>query len=240
MNPTRSFGAPAEMLLFFLAFFLPGYLAQGSLPPAGPVSSLTLLQSILSGAPQFLLMVYVVTRPGPEEARRWGLVPLEARDAARAALLLACCFAVAAPFVALSLALPAPWNQSLATGYRWGLGSAAQLPIALFFGLTAGYREEFFFRPYLLGRLGEIGVRAPLAVIASTALFAAGHIYEGPLGVLMAAALGALFSAAYLRRPSLHLVAIVHGLYNVIVLALSLLLPPTLPAAFALRIFFTK
>ena len=63
-------------------------------------------------------------------------------------------------------------TRSLTRGYRWGLQSAAQIPLAILFGITAGYREEFFFRSYLLGRLEELGVGS-LAVAASTALFAA-------------------------------------------------------------------
>ena len=51
------------------------------------------------------------------------------------------------------------------------------------------------------------------------------------------AALGALFAAVYVRRPNLHVIAIAHGLYNAIVLWLSLLVPTSLSAAVGSFIF---
>lgn len=162
---------------------------------------------------------------------------METRDGLRILVLLFGCFVVIAPFVALALALPPRFSKSLTLGYRWGLLSAAQAPVALLFGLTVGYKEEFFFRSYLLGRLGQLGVPVPIAAIASTALFSLGHIYEGPLGVAITAALGALFAAVYIRRPNLHVIAIAHGMYNAIVLWLSLLIPSSLPAAAGNLIF---
>ena len=234
MQPSRIL---LEMLLFFMSFFLPGYLLQMGAASAGPLSPLALLQVIVTGLPQFLLMAYVAGLSSPSPPGRWGLVPLQARDALRTAVLLLGCFAVVAPFVALVLALPPSLSRPLAGGYRWGLQSAAQIPLALLFGLTAGYREEFFFRSYLLGRLSELGAPLPLAAIASTALFTVGHFYEGPMGIVIAAALGTLLCLAYIRRPNLHVVAIAHGLYNAIVLTLSSLISRALPAAQVMRIF---
>jgi len=234
MQPSRIL---LEMLLFFMSFFLPGYLLQTSAASAGPLSTLAMLQVIITGLPQFLLMAYVAGASSPSPPGRWGLVPLQARDALRTALLLLGCFLAVAPFVALVLALPPAWSRPLASGYRWGLQNAAQIPLAILFGLTAGYREEFFFRSYLLGRLDELGVPLPLAVVASTALFAAGHVYEGPMGIAITAALGTLLCVAYMRRPNLHVVAVAHGLYNAIVLCLSIPISRALPAAQVMRIF---
>ena len=226
-----------EMLLIFMSFFLPGYLLQTGAASAGPLSTLTMLQVIVTGLPQFLLMAYIAGVSSPSPSGRWGLVPLKARDALRTALLLLGCFAVVAPFVALVLSLPPSWSRPLASGYRWSLQSPAQIPLAILFGLTAGYREEFFFRSYLLGRLGELGAPLPLAAVLSTALFAMGHVYEGPMGIAIAAALGTLLCLAYMRRPNLHVVAIAHGLYNAIVLCLSFAISRALPAAQVMRIF---
>jgi membrane protease YdiL (CAAX protease family) len=234
MKPSRLL---LEMSLFFLAFFLPGYLAQTHPPAAGPASTLAMLQVIVTGLPQFMLMAYVATLSVGRAPRNWGLVAMETRDGLRILVLLFGCFVVIAPFVALALALPPRFSKSLTLGYRWGLLSAAQAPVALLFGLTVGYKEEFFFRSYLLGRLGQLGVPVPIAAIASTALFSLGHIYEGPLGVAITAALGALFAAVYIRRPNLHVIAIAHGMYNAIVLWLSLLIPSSLPAAAGNLIF---
>jgi uncharacterized protein len=230
----------AEMLLIFATFFLPGYAAQGLVTASGPATDWLMLQSIMAGIPQFLLMAYIATMAGAVPPTRWGFVRFEARDALRSAVLVFCCFTVVAPFIALVLALPSEMSRALSRGYRWGLQSAAQIPLAILFGLTAGYREEFFFRSYLLGRMDEIGVPVPIAVAASTALFCVGHVYEGALAVAVTAALGLLLSAAWLRRRSLHVVAIAHGAYNTLVLCLSLVIPHALPEAAAAHIFFPR
>ncbi|MGO9308141.1 MAG: CPBP family intramembrane glutamic endopeptidase, partial [Spirochaetia bacterium] len=175
--------ALAEMALLFGAFFLPGYLAQGFVAPGGPATDLLMLQAVVTGIPQFLLMAYIAITVGSTSPSRWGFVRFQPRDALRTVLLLLGCFAVITPFVLLLLALPADVSRLLGRGYRWGLQGAAQIPLALLFGITAGYREEFFFRSYLLGRLEEIRVPVPAAVAASTALFSLGHVYEGALAV---------------------------------------------------------
>jgi uncharacterized protein len=234
MKPARLL---TEMMLFFAAFFLPGYAAQAFMTSTPPSMTLLMAQSIVTGIPQFLLMAYVAIGTGAGEAARWGFVRFELRDSRRTAALLLGCFAVVAPFAVLIIALPPDVAGTLTRGYRWGLQSAGQIPLALLFGITAGYREEFFFRSYMLGRMEELGIQVPLAVAASTALFSVGHLYEGPLAVAITAALGVLLSLGWLRRRSLHVVAIAHGLYNTGVLCLGLLLPHALPEASAMHIF---
>jgi uncharacterized protein len=226
-----------EALLFFLAFFLPGYTAQAA-PAHGMVTTAAMLHVIVTGLPQFLLMAYVAETSGPAGA--WGLVPLERFDFLRTFLVLLGSFVAVSPFVALVFALPPQLSRSLASGYRWGLLSASQIPVALLFGLTAGYREEFFFRSYLFGRLGQLGMPVAPVVLCTTALFAIGHFYEGPLGIAIAAVLGTMYSIVYIRRPNLHVIAIAHGLYNTIVLCLGLLVPRALPAAAGIRIFISN
>lgn len=226
-----------EILLFFGAFFLPGYATQGFFAPAGVATNLLMLQSVLAGAPQFLLMAWVVTARDGTPAARWGFVAIRPRDAMRTVLLVVACFAAVMPFVVLLLVLPAEASRALGSGYRWGLQSAAQIPLAVLFGLTAGYREEFFFRAYLLGRLEEMGVAVPASVAVSTAVFSLGHVYEGPMAIAVTVALGVLLSAAWLRWKNLHVVAVAHGAYNTLVLVLGLLLPRTFPQAGLPHIF---
>jgi uncharacterized protein len=228
-----------EALLLFLAFFLPGFVGQASIAAAGPVSSLALWQTVIAGVPQILLMAYVVGARGPASSPRWGLVRFEPRDALRVAVLVAACFAVVMAFAALITLLPQEWSRSVTSGYRWGLRGPAQLPLALLVGLTAGYREELYFRAYLLKRMEEMGVDVPVSVVVSTALFCTGHLYEGVLGVTVALALGVVLAASYLKRRSLHVIAIAHALYNTLVLAVGLLAPRALPVGSAFRIFWS-
>jgi membrane protease YdiL (CAAX protease family) len=225
------------MILFFLAFFLPGYIAQAAGGPGGAPSTSLLLQSVVAGLPQFLLMAYVVGVRGPASSPRWGFVRLERHDVLRVAFLVAACFLLIAPIGAMTALLPKRLSSALVAGYRWGLQSYWQIPIALLFGLTAGYREEFFFRSYLLGRLEEMSVPVPVAVAMSVALFCVGHLYEGALGLAVAAVLGTMLSLAYIRTRNIHVVAIAHGFYNTLALSLSLVLPRELPGALGMGIF---
>lgn len=229
-----------EMLLLFLVFFLPGYLSQASAAVSRSYGTMAMLQSILIGAPQFLLMVHIATlsRDAPLEA--WGFRPLVRADVIRIGAVLLGCFVIFAPFAALMLLLPPAWGKYLASGFRWRLASASQIPLALAFGIVAGYREEFFFRSYLLKRFDSLGVPAALSVAISTLVFCIGHVYEGPLGLATAAALGVLFAAVYLRNRSLHVIAIGHGLYNATVLCLSLLHTPPLSVLGEIGTFFTR
>lgn len=215
-----------EVLLVFAAFFLPGYLAQ---PAAAAMarSDLTpvMLQVVASAIPQVLLMVYIVSIQSDGAAGLWGLAPLRGGDAARITVLVAVCFGLVAALTGLLRILPPAWGPQLYRGYRWGLERPSQAPLALLFGLTSGYREEFFFRAYLLRRLGQAGLPAWAAVALSTALFSVGHLYEGVLGVAVTAALGIVFSLVYLRRQNLHVIALSHGLYNTLALCAALLGP---------------
>ena len=95
-----------EALLLFLAFFLPGYLLQSSMAAHGAVSTAALLQSIVAGIPQVLLMAYIAGVRAPFSAPRWGLVPLAPRDAAQTALLVVLCFALVTPLYAAAVSLP--------------------------------------------------------------------------------------------------------------------------------------
>jgi membrane protease YdiL (CAAX protease family) len=220
-----------EMILCFFAFFLPGYLAQGVGPVAGPVSTALMIQSIILGIPQFLLLVYIASLSRETSMESWGFSSFRATDALRVVLVLIGCFAIFTPFAVLVMALPSAAGKYLASGFRWRLAGPSQVPLAVAFGLVAGYREEFFFRSYLLRRMDQLGVPVTLSVVTSTVLFSAGHLYQGPLGVATAAALGVLFAGAYLRRGNLHVIAIAHGLYNASVLCLSLLRASPLPSS---------
>jgi membrane protease YdiL (CAAX protease family) len=114
-------------------------------------------------------------------------------------------------------------RRRLAGGYRWHLQDARLLPLAAAFSLLTGYREELFFRAYLLTRLRQSGLPAAAAVAASGLLFASGHAYQGLAGLAVALALGLYFAVAFTRLGNLHRVAWAHALYNLTVLAATLL-----------------
>ena len=91
---------------------------------------------------------------------------------------------------------------------------------------AAAFGEEMLFRGFMATRLLAIigsdrfAARA-LAVIGQAALFAAGHAYLGPRGVINAALLGAVFSTFYFRNGrNLWPLFIAHGLIDTVSLTL--------------------
>ena len=64
-----------------------------------------MLQVIVVGLPQFLLMAYVAELSGAPPGR-WGLVAFERRDYLRTLLVLLGSFAAVSPFIVLMFALP--------------------------------------------------------------------------------------------------------------------------------------
>jgi membrane protease YdiL (CAAX protease family) len=157
---------------------------------------------------------------------RFGLVRIRPRDLLQGVLVFSGAAAVLLAAAMLLRLIPGTGRQFLTEGFRFHLGDWRLVPLALVFGLVIGYREELFFRGYLLTRLAEIGVPAAPAVAGSTLLFAMGHLYQGPAGFVTAAALGAYFGTLFTRRRNLHRLALAHGLYNTAVLVASLWIAP--------------
>jgi membrane protease YdiL (CAAX protease family) len=91
---------------------------------------------------------------------------------------------------------------------------AAIVPIALF----AGFYEEVVFRGFLLDRLrivfGQSRRGLVLAVLVSSALFAAGHAYQGALGIIQTFAAGACFAALAAIRRSLWSSIVAHAVID--------------------------
>jgi CAAX protease family protein len=219
-----------EAVLLFLVLFLPGYLGQPGARADAQVDTVRImLESILLGIPQVLLIVHLLSIQPEVHRERFGFARPRLREARRAALAFVGALALAAPLVGAVALVPALRGFASA-GFRWRLRSAWELPLALAFGLVAGYREEAYFRAYLLGRFEQAGIPTAPGIAAGTLLFALGHLYEGPLGIVFALVLGAYFSIVYLRSRSVHVPAVAHGLLNTALLALGLF-APGLPGA---------
>jgi membrane protease YdiL (CAAX protease family) len=82
--------------------------------------------------------------------------------------------------------------------------------------ISTGYMEESYFRVYLLNHLSLSGIPQNKAMIASCVLFAFCHIYQGPIGLLSSLFAGLFLSFMYIKRRSIHGIALGHGLYNII------------------------
>jgi hypothetical protein len=212
-----------EILLLFCAFFLPGYVSQAENPGARfadlpAVTSAYLIMAI----PQVLLILYIIGIRKEATLSEFGVVAPDRRDPLRVLIVYAGVFALLIPFLIVSMLLPASARSVVLGGYRWSLRGASQLPIAFIFSIVSGYREELFFRSYLLTRLSQLGAPEAFSVAATAVLFSLGHLYEGPMGIAITALQGVYLAIVFLRLKNLHVIAAVHGLYNFTVFCVSL------------------
>jgi membrane protease YdiL (CAAX protease family) len=210
-----------EMALLFAAFFLTGFVGQGieSLEPGRDFRFVDISRIaasyVIMGIPQILLILYIIDIQGNGTLADFGVVPLRRSDPLMVLAVLAGALAIAAPAFLLPDVLPDG-------GLKWRLENASDLPSAFALCLISGYREELFFRAYLLTRLGQIGVPAGFAVAGSSLLFSLGHLYEGPIAVAVTAVQGVYLSLIFMKRKSLHVISFAHGAYNFTLLCLSL------------------
>ncbi len=86
--------------------------------------------------------------------------------------------------------------------------------------LVAGATEEIAFRGFMLPRLRiTLGGWIP-ALLASAALFGAGHFYEGPLATVQTASMGLVLGLIYLWRRQLVACVLSHVAFNSLALLL--------------------
>ena len=90
----------------------------------------------------------------------------------------------------------------------------------IFVSLTAGICEEILYRGFLIHyfRAAPFHVGVLVAVIASSVIFGAAHLYQGVAGVISTAILGLLFSAIFLTTGTLAVPMILHALIDLRIL----------------------
>ncbi|TVQ41254.1 MAG: CPBP family intramembrane metalloprotease [Spirochaetaceae bacterium] len=213
-----------EILLVFTAFFLPGILFGG--PGADPLAFERLehhITVLVVALPQIGLIIYLLQLQPELALERYGIAPIRARDplwaAATTLLLLLVLLLIAIPLSFLPGA-----QRALAEGFRWQFRRWEYVPLVLLTSVAVGYREELFFRGYLIGRLEDAGLSQTAALGLSTILFGLGHLYQGATGALATATIGLVLGIVFLRRRNLHVVALAHALYNTLVLTVGTVL----------------
>jgi len=210
-----------EALLIFAAFYLPGYFGA---QPDSPAAYMP--QYLLVSIPQILLVVYILWLDGDVPLAEFGFRRPRGLDWLAGAALFAILCAALLAIQFLSPLLGEDFEESVSRGYRWRLPRPGLLPLAVLFSLAAGYKEELFYRAYLLTRFRPPTLPVWTVVAASSLLFAWGHVYQGITAVLFAFLQGLAFSAGFLKIRNVHVLAAAHGLYNFTALLLSLLLSP--------------
>lgn len=203
-----------EMLLLFCAFFLPGIVGQfsgfGREVFADPLYH---LRFSLQAVPQILLLLFVLGIQSPKLIVGLGVRRFRMRNLVATAFITVGLFAILTPVESLVASIRAGEGGVLG-GRQWNLQHPSIIPLLALTTIVIGYREELFFRAYLLSRLSHVGASLPAAVAVSTLLFAVGHLYEGVGGVVVATITGVYFSVIFLYRRNAHELAIAHAAYN--------------------------
>lgn len=86
--------------------------------------------------------------------------------------------------------------------------------------LLTGYREEIFFRSYLISSF-EKNQGKSFSIIISSLLFAVSHISAGARGIISAFAAGLFLALIFFKHRNIHINALAHSFYNFSVLIFS-------------------
>ncbi len=178
------------------------------------------LQTVTASLAQCLLVLHVLALHPNHDPLRFGLVAPRVRTIALGFILGLGLLLLVLPMGALEQYLSEN-GRSLTPGVRFTVERPELLPLILPTALAIGYREELFFRAVLIPRLQQLGMPPASAIVLSTAAFSIGHLYQGILGGVVTAAIGAVLGIVFLRYRDLHLIAVAHGVYNAAVLATS-------------------
>jgi hypothetical protein len=210
------------MALLFAVFFLPGILFQhGGIRPDAFDALGYHLAILVTAVPQTLLIIYILRIQPEEDTSRFGFRTADFPDLLAALVVSLGMFAVLAAAGLILLLLPEGTQEVVRSGFRFRFSNRALLPLALLSSLAIAYREEAFFRSYLLTRFEQLSLNPVLAVVLGAGVFTLGHLYQGVGGALVAFLLGLYLGWVYIRRRNVHIVAVAHALYNFAVLALS-------------------
>lgn len=213
-----------EIILLFSAFFLPGIVVQSQGFSRDMFGQLGFnVQILVQSVPQILLLLFVLEIQGRETVQGLGLgwklrrvLPVVVAGSIGLFVL-----AGLTGFITRSTGAAGSTGTNVVTGSSWNLTNPAIIPILLLSSLAIGYREELFFRAYLIMRLDQLGAAPAVTIVLSALLFSLGHIYEGVVGALTALVSGVFLAMIYRRGRNLHQVALSHALYNFAVLLLS-------------------
>jgi CAAX amino terminal protease family. len=167
--------------------------------------------------PRALLLMFIMATG--DGLRAFGLGRIKMVDWARATLCAAGAYVIAAS-IGLALSSIGVGNPLLANqGPR---ASIAIMPLVLASSAATGYCEELFFRAYLMRRLGQAGLSAPWAAIATSLLFAGAHAEQGAVGLVAGFLLGLFFAWRWASSSDIHEIALGHGLYDAAVYAIAM------------------
>ena len=99
--------------------------------------------------------------------------------------------------------------------------------LALVFLVVVAVTEETIFRGYMLLRFRSLTGSVIAALLLSVSIFALGHGYQGPVGIIAVGVLGLVYALIYIWRGSLVAPTVMHFVQNAIGLFLAPLVSQT-------------
>ncbi len=229
--------SPIEPIILLLVFFLPGLLGQIRNIQADIFNSLFFNIYYLAGSiPQIMLLIYLISKKGSGASSRYGITRFTVKDVWKGfqyfivimIIILAMGAAAGLLSILFKLNIPEPPG--------WKVENLWMLPVVFITFLSTGYREELFFRSYMLTEfISETSSPAPV-VFAVSLLFASGHLYQGIIGFAVTFIIGIFFSVIFLKNRNVHSIAIGHALYDFgVLLSGTFLMQSPLFAPFSLH-----
>lgn len=175
----------------------------------------SLILSVSLSIPQLVILVVVMTRQQGIDPKEFGLTRFTITD-----LFLSFLFwIILLSTIMILITLYSRW-----TGYtvraksllesQTAFRSLGGIFLILLYSFAIGYKEEMFFRSYLLTRASNLGLHSLYTSIIGSILFGIGHLYQGGFISAIAFLQGLLFSLFFLKSRNLHALAIAHSLYN--------------------------
>lgn len=210
-----------EIFITFGVLFLPAILAAPRVRGTEFNDPSFLLAASVLGIAQIALILYLLSSVGNRKFRDYGILPPAPRTILLGLLAFILLAAVFLILLFTASLLPREWIEAALPEFRWSYSDYTLLPLVVLSCFISAYREELYFRSYLLTEFSRLGSSFPAAAAASLGLFALGHLYQGVSGFVVALVLGFYLTMVFRRSRSLHVPAIAHGLYNLAVLMAS-------------------
>lgn len=92
----------------------------------------------------------------------------------------------------------------------------AELLLAILLVVVVAISEETIFRGYLMLRFRNLTGSVPLAIVASSLIFAMGHGYQGASGLIAVGVIGSILAVVYAWRGNLVAVTTMHFIQDFI------------------------
>ena len=210
-----------EPLLIYAVLFFPSVFlfTENSSLILTSVSSMTLY--LITAIPQIIFIIWIFNTKNYSSTEA-GLIKIKSSVIPLAIFYTAALLLFSAAFISLYSRFFYPDSAISSVTAADEAAAAVRdnitlLPMYLAVSAVTGYREELFFRSYLLNSLKNNG-RYFIPVILSSLMFSACHAYQGTAGIFLSFSGGIFLSMIFLKHRNIHINALSHTFFNFFVI----------------------